>query len=608
MTASFAMWPALGPPWQPQWRLDGPALLFLVPVLLVSLAAAVYAPAYLRQERYRHERPSRFWLFYLLFVAGMAGTVLAADLVSFLVCWELMTLASYVLVAYETREPAAAAAAYRYFVTTQTATGGILFAVVCLGVSGGSWSFASLPGTFAALAERQPLGLNVLLALLFVGFATKAGLHPFGDWLPHAHPAAPAPVSAVLSGVMIKLGAYALLRVFVELLALGAPQVASAWGWVLAGFGLLSAVSGGASACLAGDTKVLLAHSSIAQSGIIALGLGVALVLSPLHPALAALALLAAAFHAAGDAVVKALLFLNAGALQWRTGSRRLEDLGGLFEAMPVTGWTALAGTLAIAGFPPLTAFTGKWLLLQATVLSREPLVSVAGLVLLAASLLSVLYAVKFFAAAFANRPPREGHLEVPAPMRAAQVALALVAVAMGLAPGVLLTGLARLLAGVPALAGGDAHAWGAALLPATGAFAPLLLVALGAWAAALARGGLGPAAPPAKARAWTGGVPAGAGGPGPHPHGYYSPIREALRRASPRLPAVRVPRPAWVGHTVDLDRWFYAPALATGRRVVDSMRRLHTGVPNVYLAWQLAGALALALLLFLFVRLRGLP
>ena len=604
-----AWWGAIagGELWRPAWRADGPALLFLVPVLLVSAAAALYAPAYLAQERYRGESRLRFWLMYVLFVAGMVGTTLAADLVAFLVCWEVMTLASYVLVAHETREPQVLRAAYKYFVMTHVGTGGLLFAAILLRVAGGSFAFEFLPGTFHALAATHPAWLHAALALVFIGFATKAGLYPFGDWLPDAHPAAPAPVSAVLSGVMVKLGLYGMLRIFVILLAASAPAAAIAWGWIIGGFGLLSALVGGAAACVALDAKVLLAYSSIAQSGFIAFGFGASLVLAPAHPGLAALALLGAAFHVIGDAVVKGLLFLTAGSVQWRTGSRRLADLGGLFEAMPVTGWSALLGSLAIAGAPPLTAFTSKWLLLQAAVLSRVPLVTVAGLGVLAASLASVLYAVKYFAAGFASRPMRVGALEVPAPMRAAQVVLAAAVLALALAPGAVLTWCTHALAAAPALAGADLHAWGAWLRPASGAMAPLLLVLLGAWAVVLARLALGRGAVAARA-VWTGGAPGGAGAVRFDPLGFYSPLRDALRHAYVSPPWHAPPRPAWVTGAVDLDHWLYRPARDAGRQLVLGLRRLHTGVPHLYLLWQLAGAAALALLLLALLRRGGAP
>jgi hydrogenase-4 component B len=585
-------------------RLDGPALLLLVPVLVVAGLAALYSPAYLRQPRYREESRTRYWLMYSLFVAGMAGTAIAADFVLFLVCWEVMTLASYVLVVHETREEESLRAGYHYFVMTHGGTGCLLLSAVLLRVAGGTFAFDSMLPQLQALALARPALLHTILALMFVGFATKAGLVPFGDWLPRAHPAAPAPVSAVLSGVMVKLGLYGLLRFFVMLLAAASPATAVVWGWVIGGFGLVSALAGGFAACAAMDAKVLLAYSSIAQSGFVAMGFGAALVLQPASPALAGLALLAAAFLLVSDAAVKSLLFLNAGALQWRACSRRLEDLGGLFEAMPVTGRTALVGALAIAGFPPLAAFTGKWLLLQSTVLSRSPAVTVAGLAVLVASLLSVLYAVKFFAATLAHRPMLPGRLEVPRGMAAPQVVLAILVLVIGVLPGPLLALLSRLLAAAPAAAS-PAGAWtgAVALSPPTGALAPLALVVLGAWTIALARVALGRSEAPIESEVWTGGVPAARGAPPVHPLGFYSPVRESLRRAYPAPRWRSLARPAWLPTAVDPDRWLYRPALAAARRITDGLRHVHTGVPHVYLAWQLAGAGALVLLLLALLR-----
>ncbi|MGE5180310.1 MAG: complex I subunit 5 family protein [Bacteroidota bacterium] len=593
--------------WSSAWRLDGPSLLFLVPILLVAAAAAVFAPAYLRQLRYHGQSRVRFWTMYALFVAGMIATVLAADFVSFLVAWEAMTLASYVLVAYDTRNPEVLRASYKYFVMTHVGTGGLLLGAILLRAAGGSFGFDHLVPTLRALDASNPALLHAVLALLFLGFATKAGLYPFGDWLPDAYPAAPAPVTAVLSGVMSKLGLYGLLRIFVLALATAAPAAAQAWGWAIGGFGLLSALVGGAAACAALDAKVLLAYSSIAQAGLIALGFGAGLVLAPAHPALAALALLGAVFHVVGDAVVKSLLFLNAGAVQWRTGSSRLADLGGLFEAMPVTGRCALVGALAIAGAPPFAAFTAKWLMLQATVLSQTPLVSLAGIGLLIASLLSVLYAVKLFAAAFTNGPMRTGNLEVPASMWIPQAVLAVAIGVLAVAPGATLAALANALREAPALATADPRVFGASLLPATGAFAPILVFAVAAWAALLGRIAVGSGAV-APRGVWTGGVLVPRDAATIDPRGFYSPVREGLQRAyaAPRWRAI--PRPAWLVPAVDVDRWLYRPAIESGRRIVSGLRRVHTGVPHLYLVWQLAGATALAVLLLTLLRRGGTP
>jgi hypothetical protein len=188
--------------------------------------------------------------------------------------------------------------------------------------------------------------------------------------------------------------------------------------------------------------------------------------------------------------------------------------------------------------------------------------------------------------------------------MCAAQVVLALAAVALGLVPGLVLGQLARMLAGLPALAGGEAAAWRAvALSPASGAFAPLLLVGLALWAVGIARAGLGKGTAPVAREIWMGGVPAERGAPLPHPHGFYSPVRENLRRLYPvpRAPHVSVPR--WAESAVDLDHWLYEPAVRACRPVVLALRHLHAGIPNVYIAWQLIGGVLLALLLLLLRR-----
>ncbi len=596
------LWSLLG-----AWRLDGLSALFAVLILAVGGAALVYSPAYLGQERYRGESRWRYWPLFALFLLGMLGAVAAWDLVLFLVCWEVMTLASYVLVAYEASDRQTLCAAFKYFVMTHVGTGCLLLGIVILGARAGSFSYDALPGAMRDLAVLRPGLLHLVLGLCFVAFATKGGLWPFGDWLPDAHPAAPAPVSAVLSGVMVKLGLYGFLRLFVWNLAAVAPGAAAGWGYGLLGFGVLSGLLGGMAATAALDAKVLLAYSSIAQSGLVAAGTGAALVLAPVHPGLAGLALLGAAFHVTGDAFVKSLLFLTAGSLQYRTGSRRLEDLGGLFQAMPVTGWAALLASLAIAGFPPLTAFVSKWLLMQSTIVSGTPFVAVAGLGVLLASLLSILYALKFFIAGFAGREMRAGDLEVPGAMRAAQLFLAGAVLALSAVPGLWLRALLAAFAGCPFLAAsGLAGVWGAgALRPPSGAFAPLLLVLLGLGVAALARLALGTRAEPRRGAVWLGGL--GGAAPRGQPLGFYSTVRPELERAYPRLRLPAWHRPAWVAGlpaAFDLDRLLYRPLAEAGRRTSRALRRTHTGLPHAYIAWQLAGALALVL--FLILRRRG--
>ncbi len=580
------------------WRLDALGLVFAVPTLVLLAAVAVYAGPYLAQAHYRHESRTRFWLLYALFGLAMVATLAARDLLQFVVCWEVMTLASYVLVAHDTRDATVVRAAFKYFVMTHAASACLVLAVMVLWAQGGSLAMDDLPATFLVLAGAHPATLHVVLALLFVAFATKAGLYPLGDWLPDAHPAAPAPVSAVLSGAMVKLGLYGLLRFFAWGLAAAVPEAAATWGAIIAAAGAVSALVGGFAASASQDTKVMLAYSSVAQSGLIAIGIGAGLALAPAHPALAQLAFLGALFHSVSDAAVKGLLFLVAGSLQYRTGSRRLEDLGGLFGAMPRTAWTALVACLAIAGFPPLTAFTGKWLMLQATALSADALAVGVGAALLVASVLSILYAVKFFAAGFLTREARTDVAEVPRPMAGAQAALAAAIGLLSVAPGLWLGVLGTALAGVPVPPVPMPSGWG--LLgfgPATGAYAPLLLVVGAVWAAALARMAVGRGGAARRVRPWSGGAPELPAMP-IQALGFYVPLREPMRRAyaALRFRPVRIPPPVLA--LLDADRWVFRPAVRTGRRFGAALQRAHSGTAHRYIVWQLVGAVLLIILL----------
>jgi len=584
-----------------RWHLDAMSLTLAIPTLILLVVAAVYAKPYLAQPRYRTESALRFWVCYALFGAGMLAVLASWDLVQFVVSWEVMTLASYVLVAHETSEAGATRAAFKYFVMTHAASACLLLAAMVLWTQGGALGFDALRPTLTRLAEERPVTLHVVLALLFIAFATKAGLYPVGDWLPDAHPAAPAPVSAVLSGVMIKIGIYGFLRFFVWGLAAASPGAAAQWGYLLAAAGGLSALLGGLAASASRDTKVMLAYSSIAQSGLITLGIGAGLALMPSQPLLAQLALLGALFHAVSDAMVKGLLFLVAGSLQYRTGSRRLEDLGGLFQAMPVSGWTALIASLAIAGFPPLTAFTGKWLMLQASVLSRSGVLVSVGVALLVASVLSILYALKFFSGAFLTRPMRPGALEVPAPMRAAQIALAALVVALSLLPGLWLGLLGRALADVSVPAVTTPSGWSLfAFGPATGAYAPLLLIVVAGWVTALGLLALGRGGATRRVGVWMGGAPEGAEGAPVESWGFFVPLRESMREAYPSLPFRPLPLPAWIPPLVDADRWLFRPVAHAGRRVGAALQDAHSGAAHRYIVWQLFGALALIALLVL--------
>jgi formate hydrogenlyase subunit 3/multisubunit Na+/H+ antiporter MnhD subunit len=326
---------------------------FLLPTFALSGLAALYGAGYLHVEPGR--RPGAPWLAFNLLVASMALVIAARNGILFLVAWEVMTIASWFLVTLHHERPDVRRAGRIYLVATHVGTAFLLVLFLSLAGPAGSLDFDG----FAGAAGRPGLTAASLFLLAVVGFGTKAGFMPFHMWLPEAHPAAPAHVSAVMSGVMIKLGIYGLLRV---LPFLGPPP--AWWGWLLVAVGLVSGVLGVLYALAQHELKRLLAYHSIENIGIIACGLGLGL-LGVAHGAgfLAVLGFSGALLHVWNHAAFKGLLFLGAGSVLRGAGTGEIEHLGGLMKRMPWTGAAFLTGAIAISGLPPLNGFVSEFLI-----------------------------------------------------------------------------------------------------------------------------------------------------------------------------------------------------------------------------------------------------
>jgi len=331
-------------------QIDPLSAFFLVPIFALSALAAVYGTAYL--DTYRKTRALGVpWFFFNALAASMVLVVVARNAVLFLVAWELMALASFFLVTFEDEKPAVRDAGRTYLVATHFGTACLLVLFILLGRAGGTLDFDGLSAASASPA--------LLFLLAVVGFGTKAGLMPLHVWLPDAHPAAPSHVSAVMSGVMIKTGIYGLLRI---LTVLGPPP--PWWGWALCAIGVTSGALGVLLALAQRDLKRILAYSSVENIGIIAIGVGVGEIgLGIGAPAVAVLGFAGALLHVVNHAAFKGLLFLGAGAVAHATGTRDIDDLGGLLPRMPRTGAAFLVGAAAITGLPPLSGFVGELLI-----------------------------------------------------------------------------------------------------------------------------------------------------------------------------------------------------------------------------------------------------
>lgn len=334
--------------------LDALSAFFLLPVLLLSLLAAVYGGSYLLPYR-GHKALGSFWLFFNLFVASMVMVLVARTAILFLLAWEVMSLSAYFLVTFEHEKEEVRQAGWIYLIATHLGVAFLIAVFVLIGRHAGSLDFdawAIMPGLAPGMA-----GLLFLLAM--TGFGAKAGFVPFHVWLPEAHPAAPSHVSALMSGVMIKMGLYGLLRI---MSMLGPP--APWWGLTLAGVGLATALTGIALACYQRDLKRVLAYSSIENMGLIGLALGVGLWGSASAlPTVAMLGVMAALLHIWNHALMKGLMFLAAGSVLHATGTRDLEKLGGLLQRMPWTASIMIGGAVAIAALPPFNGFVSKWLI-----------------------------------------------------------------------------------------------------------------------------------------------------------------------------------------------------------------------------------------------------
>ena len=440
------------------WRLGADPLsaFFLVPISILGALAALYGAEYLNTPALR-PASGTCWFCYNLLVASMVLLVLARDAVLFLVAWETMALSSFFLVAYERSKPAVRNAAWTYLVATHLGTGFLLALFALLGRQAQSWDFAAF-----AVVQLPPALAGVGFLLAVVGFGTKAGFMPLHVWLPEAHPAAPSHVSALLSGVMIKMGIYGLLRV---LPFTGGP--AAWWGWWLVGIGATSGVLGVLFALAQHDLKRLLAYHSVENIGIIALGLGIGyLGLAYGLPALAIGGFAGALLHVLNHALFKGLLFLGAGAVVHATGTRELDHLGGLLKRLPWTGACFLVGAIAICGIPPLNGFISEFMIYfgayHGALGSGVPVAAPALVTILSLALIGGLATACFtkaFGIVFLGEPRTEhganAHEAGPL-MRGAMAALAVGCLAIGLAAPLVPEALSGVLTAVTGIPPGD--------------------------------------------------------------------------------------------------------------------------------------------------------
>jgi hydrogenase-4 component B len=386
-------------------RLDSLSAFFLMLIGGVSAGVSAFAAGYFRKGE--GTPPGLICLEYHVFLASIAMVVMADDAYVFMVVWETMAFSSFFLVMANHRIPEIRNAGYIYMLVAHIGALGILLCFGLLQANTGDYTFANMRAQ-----HLTPFWGSVAFILAVFGFGAKAGLLPLHVWLPLAHPAAPSPFSALMSGVMLKIALYGILRVSFDLLQTRIWW----WGVLLMGVGLATALFGVVFSTVQVEMKRLLAYSSIENIGLMCAGFGLSLLFSAYGmTALSALALTAAMYHMISHAFFKSLLFCSTGAVMHATGERSLGKLGGLMRYMPWVAWPTLIGVLACAGLPPFGGFIAEWLLLQSFLFTTglpssflDMLVPVMAALIALIAALSGYTMVKYFGVIFLGQPREE--------------------------------------------------------------------------------------------------------------------------------------------------------------------------------------------------------
>jgi hydrogenase-4 component B len=471
-----------GGPWA--FALDPLSAWFLLAICLVGPAAGVFGTAYLAGER-GHRNVALAHALFAALLAALIGVVTSQSMIAFLAAWEVMALSAYLLVVFESEQLEARRAGLIYVVLTHVSTLALIGMFAALSTTTEGRTFAD----FAAGNQVNSTPRTLAFGLALLGFGLKAGAVPLHFWLPGAHAAAPSHVSAVLSGVMLKVGIYGLLRI------IGLLGPAPLWfGWTLFGLGVISGVLGVLWALGQHDLKRLLAYHSVENIGIILLGMGVGVLgVSYHHPVVAVLGFAGAVLHSLNHSLFKSLLFLGAGAVVRATGTRVIDRLGGLGRRMPLTAMAFGIGSVAIVGLPPLNGFVSEWLVFgglftaaRAPEALRFAIVGAAALALiggLALACFSKLDGVLFLGQARAPVPGGLGVREPGAGMVVPMLGLAAACIAIGVFPRLALGPAREVAESVMHVTAGPPDGWAdAAPRIAAMALGVLLAIAVLTW------------------------------------------------------------------------------------------------------------------------------
>jgi len=423
-----------GLPWSPmQFEIEPLSGFFVMVIGSLIFPVGIYSVGYLKNEL------RSIVVFLPLFVIGMQGVLLAGDAYTFMLFWELMSVSSYFLVVFDDCEVSNRKAGFLYLLMAHLAGLLILGAFAVIYRAGGSFSFSVMRD-----AEISSLWATIAFLLAGAGFGMKAGIVPFHVWLPEAHPAAPSNVSALMSGIMLKVAIFGFIRIVWDII--GVESFHWWWGALVLASGSSSALFGVLMALQQHDLKRLLAYHSVENIGIILIGLGLSMIFAFYgHPLMAGLGLVAALYHTINHALFKGLLFMGAGAILHSTGTRNMEKMGGLIHKLPVTSVFFLVACISISALPPFNGFISEWLTFQTALMAPNlegtllaAMIPFSASVLALAGALAGACFVKVYGVVFLGSPRSESAreaVEVDGWMKTAMAIPAIACLLLGILP-----------------------------------------------------------------------------------------------------------------------------------------------------------------------------
>ena len=619
--------------------IDPLSALFLFIISTISFCTTLFSIKYIR--RYEGESLIRYYPLLLLLFASIVGVVAVRDLFFFIAFWEIMTLTSYALVVYQRENKVSLKAGFQYFFVTHAAAACLILAAIILyprTPEPHSFSFDAMRDSMGMLLANNTGLLHLVLALFFIGFVTKAGVLPFGFWLPNAYPAAPSSASAAFGGTMTKLGVYGVIRVFCGLLPISHHSYI--WGEVIAIFGTISIFVGTISALTQDDSKRLMSFSIIGQIGYVLLSVGLGIYLLPINPVISTVALVAGVFHLLNNVCYKACLFLNAGSILYKTGTRNLSKVGGLIGIMPFTAVTAIIASLSIAGIPPFSGFSSKLLIFESSIMAGidSPLFIALGIVAIFISAVTLAYSLKFLNSAFLGKLYTDGITEpksgtsathfginpkgdVPLSMKIPQAILAFLCVLFGVAPLIPVRAIHNAISTIlPSNYSPEAGFLFGKSLPGmsinlgegiSGVWNPLWILA--AFVVCFGIAYFIYKSARVKVRqvsTWYGGREHEAKHVHYPAHSFYVPFKrffafriggiefEGLYPKAITLPKIKMPKT--LRAILDIDRWLYYPVVNGFMKFNRGFSKAHVGIPQVYVLWMIIGLIAAIIILFL--------